>query len=195
MTDERTEPPAPAEAMPAPTAPRPRRRSALAVVTAAGPPEVGTATGRPPEGGTATGPKRARRAGLPARDDLAPGRLEGDEGARQALQLARRIVDLASDKKAADIVLIHVGELTTIADYLVICSGGSERQLGAIADGITQGLKDDGTAAIGHEGEASAHWMLIDYGSVIVHVFAQPERDFYQLEKLWADAPMLLRVQ
>jgi ribosome-associated protein len=140
-------------------------------------------------------PKRARRAGLPARNEPAPDRQPGDEGARLALELARRVVDLATDKKAADIVLIAVGELTTLADYLVICSGGSERQLGAIADGIAQGLKDEGITAIGREGESTAHWVLIDYGSVIVHIFAQPERDFYQLEKLWSDAPMLLRVQ
>lgn len=139
--------------------------------------------------------KGAKRAGLPSRNEPAPDRKPGDEGARLALEMARRVVDLAADKKAADIVLIAVGELTTLADYLVICSGGSERQLGAIADGIAQGLKDDGVTAIGREGEPDAHWVLMDFGSVIVHIFAQPERDYYQLEKLWSDAPMLLRVQ
>jgi ribosome-associated protein len=112
-----------------------------------------------------------------------------------ALAMARRVVDLASDKKASDIVLIGVGALTTLADYLVICSGGSERQLGAIADGIAVALKEDGILPIGREGGPGAHWVLIDLGAVIVHVFAQPERDFYQLEKLWSDAPTLLRVQ
>ncbi|MFI5254809.1 MAG: ribosome silencing factor [Candidatus Limnocylindrales bacterium] len=126
---------------------------------------------------------------MPAR----PGGLPLDE--RAALELARRVVDLASDKKAADIVLIGVGALTTLADYLVICSGGSERQLGAIADGILEALKVDGVLPIGREGGPGAHWVLIDLGAVIVHVFAPPERDFYQLEKLWADAPTLLRVQ
>ncbi|MGH2407078.1 MAG: ribosome silencing factor [Candidatus Limnocylindrales bacterium] len=136
----------------------------------------------------------ARRPGLPARD--VPTRMPGmlmDEQA--ALALARRVVDLASDKKAADIVLIGIGALTTLADYLVICSGGSERQLGAIADGILEDLKADGLRPIGREGGPGAHWVLIDLGAVIVHVFAPPERDFYQLEKLWADAPTLLRVQ
>jgi ribosome-associated protein len=113
----------------------------------------------------------------------------------QALELARRIVDLASDKKAADIVLLEIGGLTTLADYFVICSGASERQLGAIADGIVEGLREEGTRPIGREGGANAHWLLIDYGSVIVHVMAPPERDFYQLERLWADAPLLLRLQ
>ncbi len=121
---------------------------------------------------------------------------EGDAPAEeQALALARRIVDLAEDKKASDIVLLEVRELTTLADYFVICSGGSERQLGAIADGIVEGLREEKTRPIGREGGANAHWLLLDFGSVIVHIMAPPERDFYQLERLWADAPLLLRVQ
>jgi len=113
----------------------------------------------------------------------------------QALALARRIVELASDKKASDIVLLEIGALTTLADYFVICSGQSERQLGAIVDGVAEGLREDGIRPIGREGSATAHWMLIDFGAVIVHVMAPPERDFYQLERLWAEAPILLRVQ
>jgi ribosome-associated protein len=113
----------------------------------------------------------------------------------EALALARRIVDLASDRKAADIVLLEIRELTSLADYFVICSGASERQLGGISDGIAEGLRDEGVRPIGREGSAGAHWMLLDYGSVIVHVMAPPERDFYQLERLWAEAPLLLRLQ
>lgn len=113
----------------------------------------------------------------------------------EALALARRIVDLASDKKAADIVLLEIGGLTTLADYFVICSGSSERQLAAIADGIVEGLRDEGLKPIGREGSANAHWMLLDFGSVIVHIMAPPEREFYQLERLWAEAPLLLRLQ
>ena len=82
-----------------------------------------------------------------------------------------------------------------MADYFVIASGQSERQLGAIVDGVIDGVRKDGTRPIGREGSANAHWLLIDYGSAIVHVMAQPERDFYQLERLWADAPLLLRLQ
>jgi ribosome-associated protein len=113
----------------------------------------------------------------------------------EALALARRIVDLASDKKAADIVLLEIGGLTSMADYFVICSGSSERQLGAIADGIAAGLRDEGVKPIGREGSSNAHWMLLDFGAVIVHIMAPPERDFYQLERLWAEAPLLLRLQ
>lgn len=129
-----------------------------------------------------------RRPGLPPRDTPV---VVDDQ---VALAQARRVVELAADKKASDIILLEVRSLTSLADYFVICSGGSERQLGAIADGIAEGLKADGVLPLGREGGAGAHWVLIDFGAVVVHVFAPPERDFYQLEKLWADAPTLLHV-
>jgi ribosome-associated protein len=139
------------------------------------------------------------RPGLPRRRRApAAGKARAQKDAaadEQALTLARQIVDLAADKKAADIVLLEIGALTTLADYFVICSGQSERQLGAIVDGIAERLREQGVRPIGREGSASAHWMLMDYGSVVVHVMTPPERDFYQLERLWADAPLLLRLQ
>lgn len=111
------------------------------------------------------------------------------------LDIARRVVDLAEDKKAADIVLLDLTGLTTISDYFVIASGGSERQLDAIADGITAGLRDIGIRAIGREGTPDSHWVLLDFGGVVVHVFTPPEREFYQLEKHWSEAKTVLRVQ
>lgn len=114
---------------------------------------------------------------------------------RSALDLARRIVELAEDKKAADIVLLDLSGLTSLADAFVICSGGSERQLDAIADGIIGGLRDEKIKPFGREGTAASHWILVDYGSVIVHVFTPPERDFYQLERHWSEARTVLRVQ
>jgi ribosome-associated protein len=131
----------------------------------------------------------APRTGLPARTSPPPA-LD-----RDPLDLARRIVERAEDKKAADIVLLEVGSLTTVADYLVICSGGSERHLDGIADGIIEGLREEGVRILAREGEAASHWVLLDVGSVIVHVFAPPERDFYALERLWAEARTILRVQ
>ena len=133
--------------------------------------------------------REPRRPGLPPRDTPVV------VDYQVALAQARRVVELAEDKKASDIVLLDVRALTSLADYFVICSGGSERQLGAIADGIAEGLKADGVLPLGREGGAGAHWVLLDFGAVVVHVFAPPERDYYQLEKLWADAPTLLRVQ
>jgi ribosome-associated protein len=137
----------------------------------------------------AAAPHAPRADGLPKRRSKAPA------GDRSPLDLARRIVELAEDKKAADIVLLDLTGLTTVADHFVICSGGSERQLGAIADGVVEGLRAEGTRPIGREGLPASHWVLLDFGSVIVHVFTPPERDFYQLEKHWAEAKTILRVQ
>ncbi|MBA2756452.1 MAG: ribosome silencing factor [Chloroflexi bacterium] len=111
------------------------------------------------------------------------------------LDLARRIVGLAEDKKAADIVLLDLSPLTTLADYFVICSGGSERQLDAIADGIVSALRDDKIRPYGREGTPASHWVLLDFGSVVVHIFTPPERDYYGLEKHWAEAKTILQVQ
>ena len=97
--------------------------------------------------------------------------------------LADLVVDAGSDKKAEDIVVMNVSEVTTIADLFVILSGRGERQVQAIAEGII---------------ERSIHagrWVLIDLGDVIVHAFVPEERELYKLERLWGDAPVVLRVQ
>ncbi len=119
-----------------------------------------------------------------------------ERGARlSSLEIARKIVDGAEDKKAADIILLDVSELTSMTDFFVICSGGSERQLGAIADGIADKLRDEGVRPIGREGGSNSHWTLLDFGCVIVHIFAVPERDYYQLERHWANAKTVVQVQ
>lgn len=133
-----------------------------------------------------------RPDGLPSRRRRAVPR-PADE--RASIDLARRIVELAEDRKAADIVLLDLTGLTGLADHFVVCSGGSERQLDAIADGIVRGLRDEGVRPFGREGTAASHWVLLDFGSVIVHVFTPPERDFYQLERHWSEAKTVLRVQ
>ena len=135
-----------------------------------------------------------RADGLPKRDGR-PAAEAAAAGDATALELARRIVELAEDKKAADIVLIDLTGLTTLADYFVICSGGSERQLDAIADGIVETLRDERVRPIGREGVSASHWILLDYGAVVVHIFTPPERDYYQLERHWGEAKTILRVQ
>jgi ribosome-associated protein len=134
-------------------------------------------------------PTTPRADGLPTRATAAPA------AERPPLELARRIVELAEDKKAADIVLLDLAGLTTMADYFIICSGGSERQLDAIASGIIGGLRDEKTRPIGREGVPASHWILVDFGSVIVHIFTPPERDYYGLEKHWSQAKTILNVQ
>jgi ribosome-associated protein len=103
-------------------------------------------------------------------------------------------VDLASDKKAADIVMLRTSDVTTLADYFVICSGRSDRQLQALATGIVDELRDDGIRPLGIEGRGAARWVLLDYGSVIVHLFGPEEREFYGLERLWSNAQQVVRL-
>ncbi len=138
-----------------------------------------------------------RADGLPRRQEMPGGVERPAPGSQQKspLEIARRVADAAEDKKAADIVVLDVSELTTMADYFVICSGGSERQLGAIADGVAGSLRDEGVHTIGREGSSDSHWLLVDFGSVIVHIFAPPERDYYQLERHWSKAKTILRLQ
>jgi len=119
---------------------------------------------------------------------------EGSRGLDSA-EVAKLIADVAVDKKAADVVILDIRSQSVIADYFVICSGGSERQLEAIAGGVISGMRDERVRPFGREGTAASHWILVDYGSVIVHVFTPPERDFYQLERHWAEAKTVLRVQ
>jgi ribosome-associated protein len=103
-------------------------------------------------------------------------------------------VDLASDRKASDILLLRTADLTTMADYFVICTGRSERQVQAIAGAIAEELRTDGLRPLGMEGWESGRWVLVDYGSVIVHVFVPEEREYYGLERLWAKATPVVRI-
>jgi ribosome-associated protein len=143
-----------------------------------------------PERGQEPAPDaRHGASGLPARNSPPPPQ------ERPPLDVARHIVEVAADRKASDIVLLDLRELTTVADYFVICSGGSERQLGAIGDAVVEALRADGVRPLGREGTPASHWILLDYGGVIVHVLTPPERDYYGLERHWSEAKTVLRVQ
>ena len=104
-------------------------------------------------------------------------------------------MEAATDKKAEDILVMNVSEVTTIADLFVLCSGRGERQVQAIADGIVEKAKAAGRAPIGVEGYGSGRWILIDLGDVVVHAFVPEERDLYKLERLWGDAPVVLKIE
>jgi ribosome-associated protein len=153
-----------------------------------------TEPARDPQRDPTRAPDGLPRRKAPTRRAAAVAPAPTAEPERPALDLARRIVELAEDKKAADIVLLDLTGLTTVADYFVIASGGSERQLDAIAEGIVSGMRDEKVHAFGREGTAASHWVLVDFGSVIVHVFTPPERDFYQLERHWSEAKTILRL-
>jgi ribosome-associated protein len=109
--------------------------------------------------------------------------------------LADIVVEAASDKKAEDILVMNVSEVTTFADLFVICSGRGERQVQAIADGIVERAKAVGRTPVGIEGYSAGRWILIDLGDVVVHAFVPEERDLYNLERLWGDAPIVLKVE
>jgi ribosome-associated protein len=113
---------------------------------------------------------------------------------RDPAELAHRIVDIASDKKASDIVLLRTAEVTTMADYFVIASGRSDRQVQALSQAIVDEVRKEGVRPLGVEGLRTARWVLLDYGSVIVHLFAPEEREYYALERLWSGASEVVRV-
>ncbi|HET9918421.1 MAG TPA: ribosome silencing factor [Ktedonobacteraceae bacterium] len=110
-------------------------------------------------------------------------------------QLAKAAVDAAADKKASDIILLDVRELTTIADYFVICSANNPRQLQAIADGVDEALEKQGARMFHREGDAETGWLLLDFSDVIVHIFGQTEREYYRLERLWNQAKTVVYLQ
>jgi len=92
-------------------------------------------------------------------------------------------------------VMLDTREICSFADYFVICSGETRRQIEAICDEILGVLKKEGTMLRRREGAPGSGWMLMDFGDVIVHIFAPAERDYYQLEKLWGKATPLIRIQ
>ena len=104
------------------------------------------------------------------------------------LEKASRIVEISSDKLASDIALLDTRSVCSLADYFVIVSGESVRQLSSISDEIERALKKEAISPLRREGTAASGWMLLDYGDVIVHVFLEEYRKFYSLESLWADA-------
>jgi len=106
-----------------------------------------------------------------------------------SLQTARWCVEAALDKKAEDVVVLEIKELTSLADFFVICSGKSDRQVQSIAGNIELVLKERGILPLGMEGMREGRWVVMDYGDVIIHIFYAPIREFYDLERLWGDAP------
>ena len=95
----------------------------------------------------------------------------------------------ATDRKAMDVVVLDMREASSITDYFLICTGGSERQVQAIADAVDEQMSRHGVASLGVEGYRGAGWILMDYGDIVVHVFSEETRDFYELERLWSNAP------
>jgi ribosome-associated protein len=102
-----------------------------------------------------------------------------------------KYVEAILGKKALDLIILNVSALTSVADVFMICSGRSNRQVNAIAEHIQTTLKQQGIRPLSIEGKKDGHWVLMDYGHVVIHVFFDDVRRFYDLEGLWADAPRI----
>jgi ribosome-associated protein len=100
----------------------------------------------------------------------------------------REVVSAAQDRKAIDLRVLNVDEVSDFTEYFLICSGSSERQVQAIAEAVQEKLRDDGIKPLGVEGFRHGSWVLIDYGEFVVHIFSEEVRARYGLEKLWVDS-------
>lgn len=103
--------------------------------------------------------------------------------------LSQLIAKAASDKKAFDIQILDMSKISLITDFFIVCSANSTTQVKAIADNIDEKLAEQGYRMLHKEGYNEARWILLDYGSCVVHVFVDDERRFYNIERLWGEAP------
>jgi ribosome-associated protein len=106
-------------------------------------------------------------------------------------KMAVRAAEIALDKKAKDTVILELKDLSTIADYFVICSGENPVQIKTIAEAIQENFSKSKVFPLGKEGLDHARWVLIDYGDMVIHVFDEETRAYYDLENLWLDAPKI----
>jgi ribosome-associated protein len=108
-----------------------------------------------------------------------------DSSCRKALQCARAAID----KKAENVKILELTNISGFTDYFVICSGMSDRQVQAIADSVSHAMEAQGQELLSSEGYSDGRWVLIDFGDIVVHIFLDALREYYDLENLWGDAP------
>src|SRR5690606_11406552 len=118
-------------------------------------------------------------------NDSIPGATTNPEGLQKALLCARAAID----KKAENVKVLDLSELSGFTDYFMICSGTSDRQVQAIGEAVSNVMEVQGYTLLSAEGFQDGRWVLMDFGDVIVHVFLDALRDYYDLENLWKDAP------
>jgi len=114
--------------------------------------------------------------------------------ALELLETARLILDAIASRMGSDIVLLDLSEVTLIADYFIIATGESERQLEALAQGVVEQGKEVGLRPLSVQGTAASGWTLIDYGSIVVHLFSVAQRRRYQLEEFWSNGRTVIRM-
>lgn len=114
-----------------------------------------------------------------------------------SLELANRITDIVVDRQGEDILLLDLREVTTFTDYFVICTGNSRRQLDALQNALREEMKQGDTRVLARnvEGDPDSGWILIDFNSVIVHLFSPDMRAYYRLEELWKNARVVAHIQ
>jgi ribosome-associated protein len=125
----------------------------------------------------------------PAAAPAAPQPLPESDAIDETMAAVRLAVAAALDKKAEDLKVLRVGEVTHFTDYFLVCSAQNARQVQAIADAVEEHLRAQKRRPLHVEGYASGQWVLMDYGDLVLHVFLHERRRFYGLERLWGDAP------
>jgi ribosome-associated protein len=111
------------------------------------------------------------------------------------MELARSVVSTLEDKKGEDILLLEITHISSFADYFVLCNGTSDRMLESLADAILESTKKAFGLNAAVEGQPVDGWLVVDLGDVVVHLFSPEQRDYYDLEKLWDQGKVLLRLQ
>lgn len=123
----------------------------------------------------------------------------GDEQRRrhlEGLELANALVDSIIDKKGNNILLLDIREQAVFSDYFILCNGENPRQIKALIDAVVENAKKKaGARPSGVEGDPDTGWVLVDFGGVIIHLFSPEKRDYYNLEELWSNAHVVLRMQ
>lgn len=109
----------------------------------------------------------------------------------KTLDKARLCLRIVEERKAVAPILLEIGKISSIADFFLVASGNSTRQVQAIVRHVSRRLREEGFRPTGIEGEQEGHWVLMDYGDVVIHIFYQPVRDLYDLESLWVEAPRI----
>ena len=112
-----------------------------------------------------------------------------------AKEMARIAVEALEDKKANDVRIIDIEKISTIADYFIIAGGTNRNQVQAMSDEIEERLGKTGTAPKHIEGYAGANWILMDYGDIVIHIFDEENRVFYDLERIWRDGESIIKAQ
>lgn len=118
---------------------------------------------------------------------------QNEIGTKDAESLSRRCVEICEERKAAEILLFDVREKSILADFYVVCSGTSMPHIRAIGDHLRKAMLEEGLRPRGQDGAPGSRWMVLDYGSVLIHILDPEMRNFYNLEELWDDRKILYR--